>query len=128
MVDEIKVIKILGNNGRELELKADFNAFKNLNKATGNGFATVETFANDESSRLDLLPIFIQAMSSEKLTIQEIESEFLGLSYVKVAQMSNLIFSLIFEELVSEVKTETETKNVATPVTKSKKTRKTGDK
>ena len=105
MIDEKKIIKVKYRD-KELELKADFRAFKKLNKLTGNAFLAVNQFSLDADSRLELLPTFIQAMCSEDLTLEEIEEEILGLNYVKVMQTADIVFSLLNLELSNEVETE----------------------
>ena len=105
MLDEKKIIKVKYKD-KELELKADFMAFKKLNKLTGNAFLAVNQFSLDADSRLELLPTFIQAMCSEDLTLEEIEEEILGLNYVKVMQTADIVFSLLNLELSNEVETE----------------------
>ena len=105
MLDEKKIIKVKYRD-KELELKADFRAFKKLNKLTGNAFLAVNQFSLDADSRLELLPTFIQAMCSEDLTLEEIEEEILGLNYVKVMQTADIVFSLLNLELSNEVETE----------------------
>lgn len=121
MLDEKKIIKVKYKD-KELELKADFRAFKKLNKLTGNAFLAVNQFSLDADNRLELLPIFIQAMCSEDLTLEEIEEEILGLSYVKVMQTADIVFSLLNLELSNEV--ETEEKMVNESEKKLKKTQK----
>ena len=74
MLDEKKIIKVKYKD-KELELKADFRAFKKLNKLTGNAFLAVNQFSLDADNRLELLPTFIQAMTDEDLTLKEIEEE-----------------------------------------------------
>lgn len=105
MLDEKKIIKVKYRD-KELELKADFRAFKKLNKLTGNAFLAVNQFSLDADSRLELLPTFIQAMCSEDLTLEEIEEEILGLNYVKVMQTADIVFSLLNLELSNEIETE----------------------
>ena len=105
MLDEKKIIKVKYKD-KELELKADFMAFKKLNKLTGNAFLAVNQFSLNADSRLELLPIFIQAMANEDLTLKEIEEEILGLNYVKVMQTADIVFSLLNLELSNEVETE----------------------
>ena len=105
MLDEKKIIKVKYKD-KELELKADFRAFKKLNKLTGNAFLAVNQFSLDADSRLELLPTFIQAMTDEDLTLEEIEEEILGLNYVKVMQTAYIVFSLLYLELSNEVETE----------------------
>ena len=105
MLDEKKIIKVKYRD-KELEIKADFRAFKKLNKLTGNAFLAVNQFSLDADSRLELLPTFIQAMCSEDLTLEEIEEEILGLNYVKVMQTADIVFSLLNLELSNEVETE----------------------
>ena len=105
MLDEKKIIKVKYRD-KELELKADFRAFKKLNKLTGNAFLAVNQFSLDADSRLELLPTFIQAMCSEDLTLEEIEEEILGLNYVKVMQTADIVFCLLNLELSNEVETE----------------------
>ena len=51
MLDEKKIIKVKYRD-KELELKADFRAFKKLNKLTGNAFLAVNQFSLDADSRL----------------------------------------------------------------------------
>ena len=121
MLDEKKIIKVKYRD-KELELKADFRAFKKLNKLTGNAFLAVNQFSLDADSRLELLPTFIQAMCSEDLTLEEIEEEILGLNYVKVMQTADIVFSLLNLELSNEV--ETEEKMVNESEKKLKKTQK----
>lgn len=121
MLDEKKIIKVKYKD-KELELKADFRAFKKLNKLTGNAFLAVNQFSLDADSRLELLPTFIQAMCSEELTLEEIEEEILGLNYVKVMQTADIVFSLLNLELSNEV--ETEEKMVNESEKKLKKTQK----
>lgn len=121
MLDEKKIIKVKYKD-KELELKADFRAFKKLNKLTGNAFLAVNQFSLDADSRLELLPTFIQAMCSEDLTLEEIEEEILGLNYVKVMQTADIVFSLLNLELSNEV--ETEEKMVNESEKKLKKTQK----
>lgn len=121
MLDEKKIIKVKYKN-KELELKADFRAFKKLNKLTGNAFLAVNQFFVDADSRLELLPTFIQAMCSEDLTLEEIEEEILGLNYIKVMQTADIVFSLLNLELSNEV--ETEEKMTDESEKKSKKTQK----
>lgn len=121
MLDEKKIIKVKYKD-KELELKADFRAFKKLNKLTGNAFLAVNQFSLDADSRLELLPTFIQAMCSEDLTLEEIEEEILGLNYVKVMQTADIVFSLLNLELSNEV--ETEEKTVDESEKKLKKTQK----
>ena len=121
MLDEKKIIKVKYRD-KELELKADFRAFKKLNKLTGNAFLAVNQFSLDADSRLELLPTFIQAMCSEDLTLEEIEEEILGLNYVKVMQTADIVFSLLNLELSNEV--ETEEKTVDESEKKSKKAQK----
>ena len=121
MLDEKKIIKVKYKD-KELELKADFRAFKKLNKLTGNAFLAVNQFSLDADSRLELLPIFIQAMCSEDLTLEEIEEEILGLNYVKVMQTADIVFSLLNLELSNEI--ETEEKTVDESEKKLKKTQK----
>ena len=121
MLDEKKIIKVKYKD-KELELKADFRAFKKLNKLTGNAFLAVNQFSLDADSRLELLPTFIQAMCSEDLTLEEIEEEILGLNYVKVMQTADIVFSLLNLELRNEV--ETEEKTVDESEKKLKKTQK----
>ena len=105
MLDEKKIIKVKYKD-KELELKADFRAFKKLNKLTGNAFLAVNQFSLDADNRLELLPTFIQAMTDEDLTLKEIEEEILGLNYVKVMQTADIVFSLLNLELSNEVETE----------------------
>ena len=105
MLDEKKIIKVKYKD-KELELKADFRAFKKLNKLTGNAFLAVNQFSLDADSRLELLPTFIQAMTDEDLTLKEIEEEILGLNYVKVMQTADIVFCLLNLELSNEVETE----------------------
>ena len=105
MLDEKKIIKVKYKD-KELELKADFRAFKKLNKLTGNAFLAVNQFSLDADNRLELLPTFIQAMCSEDLTLEEIEEEILGLNYVKVMQTADIVFCLLNLELSNEVETE----------------------
>ena len=121
MLDEKKIIKVKYRD-KELELKADFRAFKKLNKLTGNAFLAVNQFSLNADSRLELLPIFIQAMCSEDLTLEEIEEEILGLNYVKVMQTADIVFSLLNLELSNEI--ETEEKTVDESEKKLKKTQK----
>ena len=121
MLDEKKIIKVKYRD-KELELKADFRAFKKLNKLTGNAFLAVNQFSLDADSRLELLPTFIQAMCSEDLTLEEIEEEILGLNYVKVMQTADIVFSLLNLELSNEI--ETEEKTVDESEKKLKKTQK----
>ena len=121
LLDEKKIIKVKYKD-KELELKADFRAFKKLNKLTGNAFLAVNQFSLDADSRLELLPIFIQAMCSEDLTLEEIEEEILGLNYVKVMQTADIVFSLLNLELSNEI--ETEEKTVDESEKKLKKTQK----
>ena len=121
LLDEKKIIKVKYRD-KELELKADFRAFKKLNKLTGNAFLAVNQFSLDADSRLELLPTFIQAMCSEDLTLEEIEEEILGLNYVKVMQTADIVFSLLNLELSNEV--ETEEKTVDESEKKLKKTQK----
>lgn len=121
MLDEKKIIKVKYKD-KELELKADFRAFKKLNKLTGNAFLAVNQFSLDADSRLELLPTFIQAMCSEDLTLEEIEEEILGLNYVKVMQTADIVFSLLNLELSNEI--ETEEKTVDESEKKLKKTQK----
>ena len=121
MLDEKKIIKVKYRD-KELELKADFRAFKKLNKLTGNAFLAVNQFSLDADSRLELLPTFIQAMCSEDLTLEEIEEEILGLNYIKVMQTADIVFSLLNLELSNEV--ETEEKTVDESEKKLKKTQK----
>ena len=121
MLDEKKIIKVKYKD-KELELKADFRAFKKLNKLTGNAFLAVNQFSLDADSRLELLPTFIQAMTDEDLTLEEIEEEILGLNYVKVMQTADIVFSLLNLELSNEV--ETEEKTVDESEKKLKKTQK----
>lgn len=121
MLDEKKIIKVKYKD-KELELKANFRAFKKLNKLTGNAFLAVNQFSLDADSRLELLPTFIQAMCSEDLTLEEIEEEILGLNYVKVMQTADIVFSLLNLELSNEV--ETEEKTVDESEKKLKKTQK----
>ena len=121
MLDEKKIIKVKYKD-KELELKADFRAFKKLNKLTGNAFLAVNQFSLDADSRLELLPTFIQAMCSEDLTLEEIEEEILGLNYIKVMQTADIVFSLLNLELSNEV--ETEEKTVDESEKKLKKTQK----
>ena len=105
MLDEKKIIKVKYRD-KELELRADFRAFKKLNKLTGNAFLAVNQFSLNADSRLELLRTFIQAMCSEDLTLEEIEEEILGLNYVKVMQTADIVFSLLNLELSNEVETE----------------------
>lgn len=121
MLDEKKIIKVKYRD-KELELKADFRAFKKLNKLTGNAFLAVNQFSLDADNRLELLPVFIQAMCSEDLTLEEIEEEILGLNYIKVMQTADIVFSLLNLELSNEV--ETEEKTVDESEKKLKKTQK----
>lgn len=121
LLDEKKIIKVKYRD-KELELKADFRAFKKLNKLTGNAFLAVNQFFLDADSRLELLPTFIQAMCSEDLTLEEIEEEILGLNYVKVMQTADIVFSLLNLELSNEV--ETEEKMIDESEKKSKKAQK----
>ena len=121
MLDEKKIIKVKYKD-KELELKADFRAFKKLNKLTGNAFLAVNQFSLNADSRLELLPTFIQAMCCEDLTLEEIEEEILGLNYVKVMQTADIVFSLLNLELSNEV--ETEEKTVDESEKKSKKAQK----
>lgn len=121
MLDEKKIIKVKYKD-KELELRADFRAFKKLNKLTGNAFLAVNQFSLDADSRLELLPTFIQAMCSEDLTLEEIEEEILGLNYIKVMQTADIVFSLLNLELSNEV--ETEEKTVDESEKKLKKTQK----
>lgn len=121
LLDEKKIIKVKYKD-KELELKADFRAFKKLNKLTGNAFLAVNQFSLDADSRLELLPTFIQAMCSEDLTLEEIEEEILGLNYVKVMQTADIVFSLLNLELSNEI--ETEEKTVDESEKKLKKTQK----
>ena len=121
MLDEKKIIKVKYKD-KELELKADFRAFKKLNKLTGNAFLAVNQFSLNADSRLELLPTFIQAMCSEDLTLEEIEEEILGLNYVKVMQTADIVFSLLNLELSNEI--ETEEKTVDESEKKLKKTQK----
>ena len=121
MLDEKKILKVKYKD-KELELKADFRAFKKLNKLTGNAFLAVNQFSLDADSRLELLPTFIQAMCSEDLTLEEIEEEILGLNYVKVMQTADIVFSLLNLELSNEI--ETEEKTVDESEKKLKKTQK----
>ena len=121
MLDEKKIIKVKYKD-KELELKADFMAFKKLNKLTGNAFLAVNQFSLDADNRLELLPTFIQAMTDEDLTLKEIEEEILGLNYVKVMQTADIVFSLLNLELSNEV--ETEEKMVNESEKKLKKTQK----
>ena len=121
LLDEKKIIKVKYRD-KELELKADFKAFKKLNKLTGNAFLAVNQFSLDADSRLELLPTFIQAMCSEDLTLEEIEEEILGLNYVKVMQTADIVFSLLNLELSNEV--ETEEKMIDESEKKLKKTQK----
>lgn len=116
MLDEKKIIKIVGETGKELELKADFKAFKNLQKITGNAFQTIDSFASDFDERLELLPVFIKAMSNTDLTLEEIEDNFLGLNWNSTLQIQSIIVSILNFELSNEVKTEEKVEN-----TKSKK-------
>lgn len=126
MIDEKNIFKITYKD-REIELKADFKAFKKLNKLTGNAFLVIDEFANDTDKRLEHLPIIIQAMSEEELTIQEIEENVLGMNYINVLQMSNIIFNILSMELINEtLETEKIEKNVKSPVKKKKV--KTGEK
>lgn len=111
MLDEKKIVKIVGGTEKELELKADFRAFKNLQKITGNAFEAINKFAMDVDDRLDLLPKFIKAMSSTEMTENEIEDEFLTLSYSNVVQMMGIIFKILDFEMGNEVKTEEKVEN-----------------
>lgn len=116
MLDEKKIVKIVGGTGKELELKADFRAFKNLQTITGNAFESINKFAMNVDDRLELLPKFIKAMANTEMTEEEIEDEFLTLSYSNVIQMISIIFKILDFEMGNEVKTEEKVEN-----TKSKK-------
>lgn len=105
-IDESKVFTIYGDNERKLDLKPDMEAFLKLDELTDNGFEAMENFSKDRRKRLVLLPVFIKAMAQEEISIDEIKEEFLGMSYVKVLQMSDVIYRLLFEELHSTNKVE----------------------
>ena len=120
MIDELNVIKIYGgeDNKECLELRANFNAFKKLQKATGNVFTAMSDFANDVDARINSLPIFIQAMTDVDISLNDIEEKYLGLSYVKVMQTCSIIEKVLLSELMSEIKIEE--KKEITPTTKVK--------
>lgn len=118
MLDEKKIVKIVGGTGKELDLKADFRAFKNLQKITGNAFQAIENFAINADERLELLPRFIKAMANTEMTEEEIEDEFLTLSYTNVIQMTGIIFKILDFEMSNEVKTEEKVENTKSKVNK----------
>jgi hypothetical protein len=109
MLDEKKAITLTGKNNRQITLHLEFKNFKKLNKLTGNAFQTIDEFAQDSNKRLEHLPVIVQALSDEELTMDEIEKHILGFSYPKILQISNLICKLLeFELFSTEVKTESE--------------------
>jgi hypothetical protein len=104
MLDEKKIVEIQYKENK-VNLSANFKAFKKLNKISGNAFLVIDEFANDVEKRLEHLPILIQSMADVELTLDEIENEILGMEYIKVMQMANVIFSILNAELTtSEVK------------------------
>lgn len=105
MLDE-KIIGKIEYEGKEIKLKADFKAFKKLQKISGNAFLIIDEFANDMDRRLDHLPLLIKVMADADLTIEEIENNFLGLNYIKVMQMADIILNILNSELANEVKAE----------------------
>ncbi len=104
MLDEKKVIEIQYKENK-VNLSANFKAFKKLNKISGNAFLVIDEFANDVEKRLEHLPVLIQSMSDIELTLDEIENEILGMEYIKVMQMANIVISILNAELTtSEIK------------------------
>ncbi|MBU3135067.1 hypothetical protein KPL39_02170 [Clostridium gasigenes] len=106
MIDEKKIFKIQGENDKELELQFTFKSFKRLNAMTGNGFKAIDDFNTNTEERLVLLPVMIKATSGTDMTLEEIEEDFLGLNYLNILKMSEIIFRLLNFELKSEVKAE----------------------
>lgn len=111
MLDEIKTTTIKYKD-REIELVPDFRAFKRLHKATGNAFQIMSEFVEDTEKRVEHLPVLIQAMAKEDLTIEEIEKNILGMQWSKVITMSEVIFNLINSEFIDPIAVEESKKNV----------------
>ncbi|AMN35522.1 hypothetical protein ACV3K4_08920 [Clostridium perfringens] len=121
MIDE-KKIAILDYKNKEgkiekVELTTDFKAFKKLNKITGNAFDIMTKFIyNENGERLEVLPILIQAMANKDLTIEEIEDQWLGMSWDRVTTTCNIILALMNSEMIKEQIDNIEIKNMETPV------------
>lgn len=105
LLDEKRVIKInLG--GEEITLDLSFKSLKRLAKID-NPFELFSKFATDENGdRLELLPSFILAMSDREFTkenllekLNEIESQ-IGFSYARVIELSNIIYEIVFSEIM----------------------------
>lgn len=114
MLDEIKTT-IIDYKDRKIELVPDFRAFKRLHKATGNAFAVMSEFVEDNEKRVEHLPVLIQAMATEDLTIEEIEKNILGMQWIRVITMSEVIFNLINSEFLDIGAVEESSKNVVIP-------------
>lgn len=114
MLDEIKTIKV-SCKGKEIELMPSFMAFKKLHKNTGNAFKVMDEFVNDTEKRIEHLPVLIQSMAIEDLTIEEIENNVLGMQWSKVTTMANVIFELINSEFIDQVGAEESSKNTQVP-------------
>jgi hypothetical protein len=116
MLDEIKTISVKYKE-KKIELIPDFRAFKKLHKNTGNAFKIMSEFVEDTDKRVEHLPVLIQSMSEEDLTIEEIENNILGMQWSKVITMSEVVFNLINSEFVDPIAAEENSKNVEIPRT-----------
>lgn len=114
MLDEIKTT-IIDYKDKKIELIPDFRAFRRLHKNTGNAFAVMSEFVEDNQKRVEHLPLLIQAMATEDLTIEEIEENVLGMQWTKVMAMSEVIFNLINSEFLDTGAVEENSKNVEIP-------------
>lgn len=114
MLDEIKTINVKYKD-REIKLIPDFRAFKRLHRLTGNAFAVMHEFINDNEKKLEHIPVLIQAMAEEDLTIEEIERNILGMQQSKVITMSTVIVELLESELIDPISAEENLKNVQIP-------------
>jgi hypothetical protein len=114
MLDEIKTIDVQYKD-RKITLTPDFRAFKKLHKNTGNAFAVMDEFVNNQEKRVEHLPELIKAMAEEDLTIEEIEKNILGMQWARVTIMAKVVFELLDSELLDPIAAEENSKNVQIP-------------
>jgi hypothetical protein len=118
MLDEIRTITIKCRE-KEIKLIPDFKAFKKLHKNTGNAFAVMDEFVNDIEKRVEHLPVLIQSMAEDDLTIEEIEQNILGMKWTRVTTMASVVFELLNSEFSDPLTTEENPKNVQIPEAKN---------
>ncbi len=121
-LDELKVLKIYADDGKEYKLKADFGALKRLNNLMSdfkvddlyisNAFDCIDKFLNQVRFRIVLLPYFIKAMAiNDDLTIEYIEEHILGMNFKRIGQAINVIFELLSIEFKTDNSYEIKKKN-----------------